>query len=332
MNGIKKRVRGRSIFSRLIAGMMAAIIIYLVFMLLFGAFERISLQAIIATHTDFVRHASTISDAMQLLVQAMGTQIYHISSARLLRTSQEMTTFDRIYALREIGQYASSSPMLQSIYIFNDAQQKVYTTDELFFSAPYESFSDREALTLYQDRGRATRNRLMQRTIVSPQLPKPRASYVFLMFETKPDGSLIPGAVMLNLDPAFFKNRMLSFPGENTLVLERDGRVVAAQSQDLVILGQALLPRVLEKASDTADGYIIASDKEERHLCFYAVMPASDWVTMKIIPYSQALPGLQRVRDTAAFVTGSGHAGAAAFLSLSRLFACTGPWHESAGA
>ena len=304
MNGIKKRIRGRSIFTRMIAGMMAAVIIYLAFMLLFGAFERISLQAIISTHTDFVRHASTISAAMQLLVQAMGTQIYHISSAGKLRTAGEMTTFDRIYALREVGQYASSSPMLQSIYIFNEAQQRVYTTDELFFSAPYESFSDREALTLYQERGRATRNRLMQRTIVSPQLPKPRASYFFLMFETKPDGSLIPGAVMLNLDPAFFKNRMLSFPGENTLVLERDGRVVAAQSPDLVILGQALLPRVLEKASDAADGYIIDSDKEERLLCFYALMPASDWVTMKIIPYSQALPGLQRVRDAAALVIG----------------------------
>ena len=109
---------------------------------------------------------------------------------------------------------------------------------------------------------------------------------------------------MLNLDPAFFRNRMLSFPGENTLVLERDGLVVAAQSTDLILQAQALLPRVLEMAPETADGYIITGDKGERLLCFYAVMPSADWVTMKIIPYSQALPGLQRVRDLAALVIG----------------------------
>lgn len=181
MINIKLKFRGRTIFSRLVAGMMAALIIYLVFMLLFSAFEQISLHAIISTHTDFIRHASTISDAMQSLVKAMGTQIYYISSTRRLRTAEEMTTFDRIYALREVGQYVSSSPMLQSIYIFNDAQQTVYTTDELFFSAPYERFTDREALKLYQERSHATRSRLMQRTIVSAQLPNPRLSYVYLM-------------------------------------------------------------------------------------------------------------------------------------------------------
>ena len=208
MSEIRHKPARRALLSRFLGGLTLITVIFFVFLLLFGVFERISLQAIISTHTDFLKHTTTLSDAMHSLVQTMGTQIYRISSTTRLRTAAEMSTFDRIYALREVGQYASSSPMLQSIYIFNEAQQVVYSTDDLFFSAPYERSGDTGALLIYQERSVQTRGRLIFRDITDDKnLPYPRASYAFQIFEIKPDGSILPGGVMLNLDPAYFRDK-----------------------------------------------------------------------------------------------------------------------------
>ena len=296
----------RSLLTRLTAGLMVAALLLTVFLLLFSAFERIGLQAIVNTQTDFVRHTSSISDAMQSLVQSLGAQIYYISSTTRLRTASQMSTFDRIYALRELGQYVSASQMLQSIYVFNEAQGHVYSTDESFYSAGFDRFVDQQALTLYQSRSPDSRGRLIYRSIDVPSvLYRPRESYAFLVFETSADGSPLPGAVVLNLDPNYFRNRLLSFSGHSTLVMDHDGRAVAYQDEALIAPARALLPQVLSQSLSAPGGYIRGSAEDgQQLLCFYALMGTGDWITLRIIPYHQALPGLHAIRDAAALVIG----------------------------
>lgn len=296
----------RSLLRRILAGFSTAILILLVFLLLFGAFERISLQAIVTAHSSFSHHMSTLSETMESLVQTMATQIYHISSANKLRTAQEMTTFDRIYALREVGQYTSSSPMLQSIYIFNDAKQFVYSTDELFFSAPFDTFSDKDALAIYTNRTPLDRGVLAYRVIQDPvQLPYSRPSYSFLQYETDAKGNPLPGGILLNLDPAYFRNRLLTFPGDNTIILDRTGLPVAAQYQALVPQAQALLPQVLDAAEKESSGFIIRNVDGERHLVLYTAIQTGGWVVLRLMPYEEALPGLHRIRNGAAILLGT---------------------------
>lgn len=203
--------------SRILFWLAITMALLLIFLMLFNTFESITLRAIQKSYTEFAHHTATISDSMQSIVRALGTQIYYISSTTRLRTAQTLSTYDRIYAMREIGQYVSSSPMLQSIYVFNDATKSVYSTDELFFNTDYDHFGDREAVRLHLERGVDSRMRLSYRLIEAPGLlPAARLSYALMVFEVSPAGQPLAGSILLNLDPRWFREQLLDFPGTVT--------------------------------------------------------------------------------------------------------------------
>lgn len=276
------------------------------FVFIFHVFELVSLQAILTTNAEFAHHTATIAESFQSLVRTTGTQIYYISSTNRLRTSQMLSTFDRIYALRELGQYVSASSMLQSIYVFNDEQSMVFSTDELLHTAPYASFADQSALSLYQERSRENRAQLSYRIIrAAPLLPHPRSSWSFQVFETNAAGEPQPGAVMLNIDPQWFRDSLLTFPGESYILLDQRGRPVAAQSDDLPAKADHFLPLVRKRlAEEGKAGYLQVDYQGERTLCFYTLVEPNAWLNLRIMRYEDQLPGLYVLRNRALLVFG----------------------------
>lgn len=285
-----------------------------IFLMMFHAFEIISLQAVLKNYAEFAQHSTTISDSMESLVRTMATQLFYIGSSTRLRTGTGLSTFDRISAMRELGQYVSSGSLLQSIYVFNEKNQHVYSTDELFFSSRFSSFGDRQALEMYTGRSSDNRMRLQYRLLGNQNLlPYPRASYAYLVFELDNAGSPRPGAVMLNLDPGWFREHLLQFPGDSYIILDQKGHVIASQSEGLEKVAASFLPRVQNAAKPA--GYLIETIQGERRLCFYALAGKGDWLSLRIIPYADALPGLSRIRDSAFLIISL-----AALLFLGALF------------
>lgn len=278
-----------------------ALVILSLFLLMFHAFESISLQAALKNYAEFAQHSTTISDSMESLVQTLGTQLFYIGSSTRLRTAAELSTYDRISAMRELGQYVSSGSLLQSVYVFNEKKQQVYSTDELFFSAPFASFGDRQAMGMYSARTAEDRMRLQYRLIENQSLlPYPRASYAYLVFERDTKGDPRPGAVMLNLDPAWFREHLLQFSGDSYIILNRQGQVIASQAEGLEEKASFFLPGVRDRMEDgRSAGYITQSIAGLRYLCFYAAAGEDEWLSLRITPYDDALPGLSRIRDSA---------------------------------
>lgn len=289
--------------------------VLLIFLLLFNTFESISLRAVQKSYTEFTQHTATISESIQSLVRAMGTQIYYISSTTRLRTAPQLATFDRIYAMRELGQYVSSSSMMQSIYVFNDAQQMAYSTDELFFSTGQDTFGDTAAVAMHRARSRPQRMQLQYRLIQAPGLlPSPRGSYALMVFEVDTGGVPLPGSILLNLDPAWFQERLLSFPGDSYIVLDEDQRVIARQAPWLDDAAAHFLPLV--RAQEGRDGYVQGSYNGQTYLCFFSVGTDNGWLHLRIMRLADQLPGLWKLRSTAFLVFG----GAAAALLLALVF------------
>lgn len=284
--------------SRILFWLAITMALLLIFLMLFNTFESITLRAIQKSYTEFAHHTATISDSMQSIVRALGTQIYYISSTTRLRTAQTLSTYDRIYAMREIGQYVSSSPMLQSIYVFNDATKSVYSTDELFFNTDYDHFGDREAVRLHLERGVDSRMRLSYRLIEAPGLlPAARLSYALMVFEVSPAGQPLAGSILLNLDPRWFREQLLDFPGDSYIVLDRDGHTIAQQAPWLSEAAAVFMPLIdASGIGDSLDGYVSATYEGEKYLCFYASRANSGWLHLRIMRQADQLPGLARIR------------------------------------
>ena len=150
------------LFSRLIAFTAAFLEFALVFGSMFQMFESISMQAMLRMNEEFSAQASTISDSMQSIINTLGIQMFYISSTAKLRKSTSLTQNERVFALRELWQYAMSGSMLHSIYVFNPKLDYVYTTDNDYMSASMDGFYDQDAVALYR-RGDAY-------TYIRPQL------------------------------------------------------------------------------------------------------------------------------------------------------------------
>ena len=150
------------LFSRLIAFTAAFLVFALLFGSMFQMFESISMQAMLRMNEEFSAQASTISDSMQSIINTLGIQMFYISSTAKLRKSTSLTQNERVFALRELWQYAMSGSMLHSIYVFNPKLDYVYTTDNDYMSASMDGFYDQDAVALYR-RGDAY-------TYIRPQL------------------------------------------------------------------------------------------------------------------------------------------------------------------
>lgn len=105
------RLRQSRLFSRLITFTAVFVVFVLVFLGMFQMFESISMQAMLRMNQEFSAQASTISDSMQSIIDTVGTQMFYISSTAKLRKSTGMTNNERVFALRELWQYAMAGSM-----------------------------------------------------------------------------------------------------------------------------------------------------------------------------------------------------------------------------
>ena len=279
------------LFSRLIAFTAAFLVFALLFGSMFQMFESISMQAMLRMNEEFSAQASTISDSMQSIINTLGIQMFYISSTAKLRKSTSLTQNERVFALRELWQYAMSGSMLHSIYVFNPKLDYVYTTDNDYMSASMDGFYDQDAVALYRQRSPENRMRLYHRMFRENGEDYGSEWYSYLVYEVTASGS----AVMLNLNADWFREHLLNFQGENYVIVSSDSYVVASQCEELNAMSLSLLGRIGEQKR----GYLIERLNGKRTICFFSPLDVNDWYCLRYVAYADCLPGLAKIRSYA---------------------------------
>ena len=283
------------LFSRLIAFTAAFLVFALLFGSMFQMFESISMQAMLRMNEEFSAQASTISDSMQSIINTLGIQMFYISSTAKLRKSTSLTQNERVFALRELWQYAMSGSMLHSIYVFNPKLDYVYTTDNDYMSASMDGFYDQDAVALYRQRSPENRMRLYHRTFRENGEDYGSEWYSYLVYEVTASGKTGESAVMLNLNADWFREHLLNFQGENYVIVSSDSYVVASQREELNAMSLSLLGRIGEQKR----GYLIERLNGKRTICFFSPLDVNDWYCLRYVAYADCLPGLAKIRSYA---------------------------------
>lgn len=283
------------LFSRLIAFTAAFLVFALLFGSMFQMFESISMQAMLRMNEEFSAQASTISDSMQSIINTLGIQMFYISSTAKLRKSTSLTQNERVFALRELWQYAMSGSMLHSIYVFNPKLDYVYTTDNDYMSASMDGFYDQDAVALYRQRSPENRMQLYHRTFRENGEDYGSEWYSYLVYEVTASGKTGESAVMLNLNADWFREHLLNFQGENYVIVSSDSYVVASQREELNAMSLSLLGRIGEQKR----GYLIERLNGKRTICFFSPLDVNDWYCLRYVAYADCLPGLAKIRSYA---------------------------------
>lgn len=296
---VQKQKRVSPFSSKLFSRLIAFTAVFLVFALLFGSmfqmFESISMQAMLRMNEEFSAQASTISDSMQSIINTLGIQMFYISSTAKLRKSTSLTQNERVFALRELWQYAMSGSMLHSIYVFNPKLDYVYTTDNDYMSASMEGFYDQDAVALYRQRSPENRMRIYHRTFRENGENYAYEWYSYLVYEVTASGKTGESAVMLNLNADWFREHLLNFQGENYVIVSSDSYVVASQREELNAMSLSLLGRIGEQKR----GYLIERLNGKRTICFFSPLDVNDWYCLRYVAYADCLPGLAKIRSYA---------------------------------
>ena len=221
--------------------------------------------------------------------------MFYISSTAKLRKSTSLTQNERVFALRELWQYAMSGSMLHSIYVFNPKLDYVYTTDNDYMSASMDGFYDQDAVALYRQRSPENRMRLYHRTFRENSEDYGSEWYSYLVYEVTASGKTGESAVMLNLNADWFREHLLNFQGENYVIVSSDSYVVASQCEELNAMSLSLLGRIGEQKR----GYLIERLNGKRTICFFSPLDVNDWYCLRYVAYADCLPGLAKIRSYA---------------------------------
>lgn len=148
--------------------------------------------------------------------------MFYISSTAKLRKSTGMTNNERVFALRELWQYAMAGSMLHSIYVFNQKLNMVYTTDNDYSSGSMETFYDQDAVALYRSRSAENRMKLRHRIFHNTSdYPTQTELYSYLIFEVTANGDV--GESCRDAEPGrtMVSGKLLNFPAKTILLFLR---------------------------------------------------------------------------------------------------------------
>ena len=240
----KKSSPGKDIISiRFLSVVLMSFVLILALLgLLYHQFQKAFLSSINRANEEFVYQVSATSSSTEEFLQNMVNQIFYSNTVSKLRSYEELTNWQVVDGVRELNTYSASSTIIDSIYIFNGKQQRVYSTSSYgAVGDSFSAFADRDAVALFENRSEAGRLVPILRHSDVSNIYSNRELYSFLFFELDRSGLPKDNAIMFNISKNWL-NR-LYFGGEDAFIIKEDGVLVASSAQE----GEELYPLLNEK-------------------------------------------------------------------------------------
>lgn len=270
----------------------------------YRAFQEITLQSLAQLNSEFSVQTDTLSSLVQTTVRSYGLQVFYTPAVTRLRQGYGLSNVERVYGLRELNTYVSSSEFVDSISVYNQNTHMVYTTDTNFLSAPIDGYADRSAAELFLNRNVETRMRPIRRTVDEPLSGRKREFYSFLFFETSRKGIPRGNALMINLRSEWYEGQLLGFDQEGSyILLDERGGLIAAREETLPSKAALFWNDIVAgRSQEEQDSYLLRKIGGVQTVCLYSRMSSTGWYCLRILPLDRCLAGLPGLRNR--FVAG----------------------------
>lgn len=294
----EKTSPGRDIISiRFVSVVLMSFVLILALLgLLYHQFQKAFLSSINRANEEFVFQVSATSSSTEEFLQNMVNQIFYSNTVVKLRSYEELTNWQMVDGVRELNTYSASSTIIDSIYIFNGKQQRVYSTSSYgAVGDSFSAFADRDAVELYENRSASGRLVPILRHSDVSNIYSNRELYSFLFFELDRDGLPKDNAIMFNINKNWL-NR-LYFGGEDAFIIKEDRALVASAAREGEELYPLLTEKILSRAGEGVDSGYFIYQAEDRQICFFSRMPDRPWYYVKSLPYDQCLEDLRHTEE-----------------------------------
>ncbi len=285
----KQRDTNPSILRHFLTVLSATVFLAL-FLLLYNVFQWSALQTITSYNNDFVESVNTLSASLLNNIKNSAMQMFYTSSIKTLRTSQSLSNSQRILAIRDLGNFVSSSDFLDSVMIYNSSLDMIYTSEGNYAPSSPSAFYDKEAASILTHPESHP-----YLTPIRRQL-KGNDVYSFLFFEYHNAAS---SSLLVNVDADWYNAHLLGLAGNsNYMVIDADGTVIAAADHSLDLFLEESWPDIRTTlAENPTEGFLMPSIFSSAPGWMYHRVVNSSWYYLRPIDLDTAVPGLMFIRN-----------------------------------
>ena len=258
-----------------------------VFLFLFLQFRTATFQSITAANDSFGNYVDSVLELTNANIRTSAMQMFYTSSIRNLRTSGSLTWKERTVGQRDLGSFVSSSAFVDSVMVYNQKLDMVFTSEDSYASAPAEQFHDQEAVAL-----------LSHPEDHSYLVPFKRQEgqsvhYSFLFFAEEPSGF---SAMLLDVNARWYEAQLLgSLSRERHMIVDGQGQVVLPSVETADLPDWTLFEAAM--AAGGGSGYVIPEDSLLVSSCWvYHLLDQTGWYYLEHFQLQDAAPGLFQIQ------------------------------------
>ncbi|MBP0981713.1 MAG: cache domain-containing protein, partial [Oscillospiraceae bacterium] len=209
--------------------------ISLALLLIHFAFQRMLLTSIAMQNTEFAHQADALSGILQTTISGYGNQIFYDPTIAKLRSAVELSDEEKQNGIRALSVSVDKNDFVDSVSIYNQHEEFVFTNDPTLPDSPIEDFADRSTADIFSDIMRSNRMTPIRRICENNLTGKRQRYYSFIFYETDDmEQSLKTGALIVNIPYKWYESQLLSFDTSGTyVILDSTGRIIACKNDSL---------------------------------------------------------------------------------------------------
>lgn len=234
--------------------------------------------------------------------QSLSFQIYRNSTISKIMFYDKPDIYDVTAAMSELGNYLSSMPYIESIYVYNPKGGQLYIASSqgqngVFTEQELVDTSILDILNHYQE--------------YKPFIPIPRvyssgpkendqvSAYTFLCFDAIGWDRAINSAVIVNISAPWI-NKELTSPVDSasaTFILEEQGSLLSGNTLEHQDLSPVEAAWIQKRIKGSSAGYFIDTFKGVNSLITYTSPDNLNWQYVRITPYDIIIEQTKTIRN-----------------------------------
>ena len=260
------------------------------FLLLYVQFQKVTYKTISSYNSEFLERIDTVSDSLLNNIKESAMQMFYTSSVRNLRIKNNLTNSERITGLRDLGNFVSSSNILDSIMVYNGNQDMIFSSNTLYPNTNTTDFPDKQAIEILTNPNDYPYLVPIKRTSES------NTCYSFLFYESQ---SSTHSSLLVNVKASWYESQLWGISRENDyIIIDSQGDIVISNNNVLSDHLNTYWPKI-KKDSDKnkGEGFITPDIFSEQLGYLYHKIRNSDWYYIKPIYLDAIVPGLVAIRN-----------------------------------
>ncbi|WP_338554935.1 helix-turn-helix domain-containing protein [Paenibacillus sp. KS-LC4] len=303
------------LYSRLLLSITLCIVLTLLISSFFYylAYTRLDLKQAYLSDVSSLTRTSQEVNSMTESAQSLTFQLYRTFTISKLLFYTKPNIYDVTAAMNDLTNYLSSMPFIESIYVYNSANNQFYIANRSGQSGIFtkEEISDKgilQTLDDYQTYKPFTPipRSYMAEATDSPLLPGQSSPmhhvYTYLGYDAVGKSQTINSAVIVNISSSWINKDI------GTVASDSLGKSFIIDDRQRMLSRDTLAPKTLSKQDNDMlssqiygqqqPGYVVARFDGQKSLISYTSSDALEWQYVRVTPYGEITGKVSAIRNT----------------------------------